>query len=182
MNVLLLCGYRERDPHEEALAAEAIDRRILELQHLGFTVICVLAGAQADQQLRVCRRIVHCELVFDTQNEPNLATNLRAGIFANDGSGCFVLPVEAPCPPPEVWHSLRETWRKNGFHTDTNVYQLIDQQGAPSHFGFPLLVTRSGNTAIRKMQGFRSLLDTRLKYLLLSPNRDATLASAAFPL
>lgn len=164
MTCLLLCGYRERSPEESALFIDILDRRIAELQRLGFNVICVLAGAHADEQLRLCAKISTCELVFDTQDQPNLATNLKAGLTATDGSGCFVLPVEIPCPPFTAWRVLREGWRKKGFLTPTHAYQAIDEQGAPSHFGFPLLITRSGNTAIRKMTGFRHLSDTRLRY------------------
>jgi len=182
MTVLLLCGYRNCDPHEPALGADVLDQRILELRRLGLSVICVLAGQHADEQLRLCRRIADTELVFDTHEEPNLATNLKAGLAATDGAGCFVLPLEVPCPPKAAWETLRESWRQNGFHTSTSIYQLADSQGAPSHLGFPLLVTRSGNKTIQEMQGFRSLVDTRLKYLHLSESMSSDLASLDFPL
>jgi hypothetical protein len=103
-------------------------------------------------------------LVFDTTDHPNLASNLKAGLAGTDGAGCFALPVEVPVPPREVFATLREGWRTRGFLTETNIYQLLTDEGAPSHYGFPLLVTRSGNSTIKHMDGFRSLLDTRLKY------------------
>jgi hypothetical protein len=164
MTILLLCGYRDRDETEKALFYHHIDSQIRQLRWLGLEVVCVLAGAHADDQLRYCRRIAESEMVFDTTETPNLASNLKAGLAGTDGSGCFVLPVEVPAPPPEVFAFLRESWRVRGFLTETNIYQMISEEGAPSHYGFPLLVTRSGNSTIKRMEGFRSLLDTRLKY------------------
>ncbi len=183
MTILLLCGYRERDEAEEkALFHTHLDDQIRNLRGLGFNVICVLAGAHADDQLRFCRRITETELVFDTSDNPNLASNLKAGLAGTDGAGCFALPVEVPCPSREAFTILREVWRTRGFHTETNIYQLVSDEGAPSHYGFPLLITRSGNTLIKEMPGFRSLLDTRLKYLQLGESEHAGLASLEFPL
>lgn len=159
MSVLLLCGYRKREEGEKALFHAVIDSRIRQLKWLGYNVICVLSGEYADDQLRYCPKIADCELVFDTQDEPNLATNLKAGLAGTDGAGCFMLPVEIPVPPREDWEAIREGWRTKGFLTETNIYK-----GVASHYGFPLLVTRKGNSAIREMKGFRSLTDERLKY------------------
>lgn len=164
MTVVLLCGYRDRELTEKALFYDHIDSQIRQLRWLGFNVVCVVAGAHADDQLRYCRRIADSELVFDTTDHPNLASNLKAGLAGTDGSGCFALPVEVPAPPREVFATLRDGWRTRGFLTETNIYQLLTDEGAPSHYGFPLLVTRSGNSTIKHLDGFRSLLDTRLKY------------------
>jgi|GEM_PF-1332386 len=183
MTILLLCGYRDREDGEKALFFSHIDNRIRELRHLGLDVICVLGGATADEQLRHCRRIADCDLVFDTNDQPNLASNLKAGLAGTDGSGCFALPVEVPCPPREAFEILREVWRTRGFLTETNIYQLVSREGAPLqetiplHYGFPLLITRSGNSSIKEMQGFHSLLDTRLKYAQLEESQHADLAS-----
>lgn len=159
MSVVLLCGYREREADEKALFYSVLDNRIRDLKRMGFDVVCVLSGAYADEQLRHCPRISECDLVFDTQEFPNLATNMKAGLAGTDGSGCFVLPVEIPVPKAEEWEALREGWRVRGFLTETSIYKA-----AASQFGFPLLVTRKGNTTIREMTGFRTLLDERLRY------------------
>jgi hypothetical protein len=159
MTVVLLCGYRNREDSEPALFYSCLDNRIAELKRMKFNVVCVLAGAHAEDQLRLCPRIADCELVFDTQDEPNLATNLKAGLAGTDGSGCFVLPVEIPCPSWAEFETVREGWRTRGFLTETSVYKA-----ASSDFGFPLLVTRKGNAAIREMANFRTLTDGRLKY------------------
>lgn len=174
MKVLLLCGYRTSENREDALglAREAngqrtIENRIQELSRLGFEVITVLAGAHADEQLRLCPRIANTELAFDTSDQVDLASNLKAGLAATDGEGCFVLPVEVPLPGPELWRFLNQEWGRQGFHTPTQVYQAIHPEGAPWHFGFPLLITRSGNGHIRQLTNFRSLLDPRLRYTQL---------------
>ena len=185
MTIVLLCAYREREESEKALFFDHIDTRIRELRRMGLNVICVLGGAQADDQLRYCRRIAECELVFDTNDQPNLATNLKAGLAGTDGSGCFAMPVEVPCPSREAFALLREEWRTRGFHTGTHVYRLVDEVGAPSQsapYGFPLLVTRSGNSSIKKMTGFRGLLDARLVYAEVSDSSHAGLASLELPL
>lgn len=169
---LLLCGYRTTDPGERALGIDLIDDRIKTLRWLGFKVICVLAGQQADEQLASCRMIADCELAFDTNDVPNLATNLKAGLAATDGEGCFVLPVEVPMAEKTHWQNLREEWRRIGFHTENSALQLADAEGALCQYGFPLLITRKGNALIREIEGFTSLNDTRLKYLLVRPSMD----------
>jgi hypothetical protein len=177
MKTVLLSGYRaglclERNSRGELL----IDIRIHHLQRLGFEVICVLAGSEADDLLRASRALMTVELVFDTNDQPNLASNLKAGLFATSGEGCYTLPLEVVPPEMRTWNFLREEWRKSGFQTTTCAFQAVDAQGAPCHFGFPLLISRSGNSLIRSLKGFSSLVDTRLKYQHLVFSEDATLA------
>lgn len=179
MKTLLLCGYTADDHHSEVPGLKFIDTQITALTALGFEVVCVLSGAGADDLLRTSKRIAGCELAFDTSASPNLASNLKAGLAATDGEGCFVLPVEVPCPPSPVWEALREEWRTQGFHTGYSCLQAVQRQGAPCHFGFPLLVTRSGSAQISQMQAFRSLVDTRLKYLHVVHQLEPKLASTA---
>lgn len=179
MKTLLLCGYRSSDAIPLGLERDAsgktlIDRRIHELQALGFEVVCVLAGHSADVILRETNTLVEAELVFDTHSEDaNLATNLKAALAATEGEGCFVLPLEVPCPPRPVWDYMRNEWRRLGFQTGISTFQY---QGAPWHF--PLLVTRSGNKLIQGLTGFTSLSDTRLNYQFLLFSRLAPEAKA----
>ncbi len=187
MRVILLCGYRPGD-NEIALGLERnasgvtlIDRRIIELSSRGFEVVCVLAGNRADEILRESRQLPEVEIVYDTNADAaNLATNLKAGLAATEGEGCFAIPVEIPCPPSEIWEFIRQAWRRQGFHTDTSVFQIA--QGAPRHYGFPLLISRKGNGLIRKLSAFTYLLDARLKYQHLAYSEEATLAPTAKPL
>lgn len=165
MRTLVLAGYRaglglERDERGELL----IDVKIRELKRLSYEVVCVLAGNDADDVLRSSRYLMNVELVFDANDaEATLSTNLKAGLAATEGEGCFVLPLEVPTPEASMWHFLREEWRREGFQTSTSVFQLWDQ-GAPWQFGFPLLISRNGNKLIRSLESFKSLVDTRLKY------------------
>lgn len=183
MKTVLLSGYRsglclERNSRGELL----IDIRIHHLQRLGFEVVCVLAGAEADDVLRASRALMNVELVFDTSDHPTLASNLKAGLFATEGEGCYTLPLEVAPPELNSWNFLREQWRKAGFQTSTSAFQVVDAQGAPCHFGFPILLSRSGNSLIRGLTGFTSLVDTRLKYQHLVFSEDATLAPSENPL
>ncbi len=182
MTVLLLCGYRKSEPSEITLGVDLIDKRILQLRGLGLNVICVLAGQSADDQLRYCKRIADCELAFDTNDVPTLATNVKAGLAATGGEGCFILPVEVPCPASCHWNDLREDWRRIGFHTDNSVLQMVDAGGAPSHYGFPLIITRKGNALIKELPEFKSLTDMRLKYLQVRHTAKAGLAPDAISL
>lgn len=176
MKVILLCGYRTNDNSEEALGLDRdedgvtlIDRRIQQLCGLGLEVICVLSGHSAEKQLRHCTRIANVELAYDDESENCLASNIRAGLGAVEDDGCFVLPVEIPIPPAKVWQDLKEEWRKVRFDTDYAVLQPSEREGAPCQFGFPLLITRSGNQVLRDTPQIRSLVDARLKYLRLAP-------------
>ncbi len=171
MKVLLLAGYRTSDNSEEPLGIERdtggqrlLDARIHQLSQLGLEVITVLSGQHADDQLRLCPRIANTELVFDTSDHVCLASNVKQGLAAVGPEGCYVLPVEITPPPADVWRLLRQEWGRMGFHTESAVFQAIDAQGAPWHFGFPLLVTTAGNNLISKISDFRSLTDPRVPY------------------
>ena len=179
MKAILLCGYRNEN---DGLGKTLLDRRIQQLRTLGFEVICVLSGPGADAQLRHCPTLSSAELVFDCADQPSLASNLKAGLAATDGEGCFTIPLEVPLPPEEAWEFLRETWRNEGFHTQTNVFQAVNTEGAPWQFGFPLLITRSGNALIQELEGFHDLVDTRLKYSHLTVRDHADLASVRIAL
>lgn len=176
MKVILLCGYRTEDSSEEALGLERdedgvtlIDRRIQQLGALGLEIICVLSGNSADRQLRHCTRIANVELAYDDDAETCLASNLRAGLAAVEDDGCFVLPIEIPCPPSETWENLKELWRKVRFENEYAALQLAESEGALCQYGFPLLITQQGNQVLRDTPQIRSLVDARLKYLRLAP-------------
>lgn len=183
MKSILLSGYRPGLCLERSASGELlIDIRIHELQRLGFEAICVLAGNEADDVLRESRALMDVELVFDTHETPTLASNLKAGLHATEGEGCYTLPLEVAPPQLKIWNFLREQWRISGFQTSTTAFQTVDAQGAPCHFGFPLLISRSGNGLVRGLTGFTSLVDTRLKYQHLVYSEEATLAPSENPL
>jgi hypothetical protein len=176
MKAILLSGYRSSEFNDPALGTDLLptgerrlDNQIQQLQALGFEVICVVSGPDAEEQLRHCARIADTELVFDTNDNVSLASNLKAGLAATNGEGCFVIPVEIAAPPADVWRFLNQEWRRIGFTVDAPVIQATDAQGAPWHSGFPLIITRRGNELIRKMTSFHSLTDPRLSYLHLAP-------------
>jgi hypothetical protein len=190
MKTLLLCGYRSSDLHDEDPIGlqrapdglTLIDRRVHQLTELGLDVLCVLAGRTADHQLRECPSIAATELVFDTnESDVSLTTNLKAGLTAAVGEPCFALPVEVPCPPKPVWDFLVNGWGRDGMQGGISLVQAMTPQGAPWHYGLPVLITRFGNKELRTLPGLNSLLDTRLKYLHLVYPEEANLASAPKP-
>jgi hypothetical protein len=180
MRTLLLCGYRKLDEAETALglARGVSGKTILEEQiegllALGMEVTCVLAGTAADEQLRQCRRLADVDMVFDdSPNGTSLVSNAREGALSVPHEACFVLPVEVPVPPREVWDFLRGEYAKVGFGTEDSVLQAVipvPAQGAPWQFGFPLLFTRQGAEQLQKTPDLKGLVDARLKYLHLAP-------------
>lgn len=179
MKALLLCGYRSSENVEESLGlvrdedgVTLIDRRIQQLTHLGLEVVCVVSGATADAQLRQCTRIANVELVYDDEPEAFLVSNIRAGLAAVENDGCFILPVEVPCPPTEFWSFLKEEWRKIRFDSPYSVLQARTAEGAPCHFGFPLVITRLGHQILSQSPEIRTLVNTRLEYLHLAPEEN----------
>jgi len=173
MKTILLAGYRHSENHDEApgLQVDAngsmrLDRRIEQLMTLGHEIVCVLAGASAELQMRRSKRLEDVELVFDNHDvEANLVTNVRAGLAAAGHDPCFCLPVEIPWPSTASWTELtRVSW------TDTagaSVAQIIEA-GTAREFGFPLLITRRGTHEIPRLDHLRSLADPRLEYLYLN--------------
>ncbi len=183
MKVILLSGYRFKEGSEEALGLDRnaegsrlLDVQIRELTQLGLEVVCVVSGQDADRQLSLCPRIANTELVYDSGSQVSLASNLKAGLTACEDLGCFALPVEIPAPPPELWRFLNHEWRRLGNAFDASVLQAVNSQGAPWHFGFPLVITRKGNEAISKLTDFHSLTDVRLNYHHVLYPTDSALA------
>ena len=181
MKTIVLCSYRSSDHNEDALGLERdangvslLDRRIFQLRALGLSPVCVLAGNRADDQLRGARLLASADLVFDTNDPCSLISNTRAGAFTCDGEAAFVLPLEVPPPPLEIWNFLRNEYGKVGFATPYAFLQAVSQ-GAPCHFGFPLLLTRQGGRALRETSDLKSLLDSRLLTLQLEYQPEAAL-------
>ena len=181
MRVLLLCSYRALDDGEVALGLERdengktlIDAQIEKLLAMDMQVTCVLAGVSADEQLRQCPRLAETDMVFDTANPLNLLSNAREGAASAPHEACFVLPVEVPAPAKEVWDFLRTAYSQVGYQTETSVLQaVVPSQGAPWHFGFPLLFTFQGTRNLQDNDDLCGLVDARLKYLQLAPDRNA---------
>lgn len=172
MRVLLLCAYRALDDGEIALGLKRagdgktiLDRQIEALLALGMEVTCVLAGAGADEQLRQCHRLHEVDMVFDTATPLSLLSNLREGALNAPHEACFVLPVEIPAPPKEVWDFLRNEYARAGFNAEKSVIQA---EGAPCQYGFPLLFTRQGCLQLQEYKDLQGLVDTRLSYLHLA--------------
>lgn len=189
MKVLLLSGYRPHSESGHALGTEMnaqgvtlLDRRIEQLRELGLNIVVIVSGSSADKQLRLCRRISEVELVFDANDAlSTLATNFKAGLKAAPGEAFFTLPVDIPAPPVEVWSLLRDAWRALPGESDVSMLQVITAQGAPWHFGFPLLCTRSGNELLTQIADFQSFLDVRLKYQHVVLHCESDLAPTQKP-
>lgn len=167
MKALLLCGYRTLDPSENALGLERdaegrtlIDRRIQQLQSYGLTVVTVLAGDSADEQLRHSRMIAQTEMAF--ANGRNILANVKEGLALLKEEACFALPVEVEPPPQEVWKFLLNEYGKLGFATEQCCLQT-------SMCHFPLLLTHSGCQTLQNTEDLSSLVDARLKYVHLAP-------------
>jgi molybdopterin-guanine dinucleotide biosynthesis protein A len=173
MKILLLCGYRSTDASEVPLGLQRdekrvtlLDRQISILMLFGYEVITVLSGAAADEQLRQSRRLPQTEMVFDQSVRPSLLSNAREGALSARHEACFVLPVEIPVPPAEIWNSLRNEYARIGFQTEKSVIQV---GGAAHHYGFPLLFTRQGAECLQITEDLNGLSDARLSYLHLAP-------------
>lgn len=171
MDVLLLAGYRSAEPlglEPHASGRLMLDVRIEQLRHLGLSPIVVLSGNHADEQLRQVRSLEKCELVFDTNgDEATLFTNLRSGLNVAE-QACFVFPVEIPVPPEFVWKQLKTELLREGFLTDKHVFQLADE-GAPWHYGFPILLSEVGRKVILNLKNPTGLTDPRIRYYFSSP-------------
>ncbi len=158
MKTLLLCGYR--NPNNEpplGLTPEVkwkdqnlttLERQIQSLKKISQDVVCVLSGTQAEVQIRQTRALDSCEIVYDTNEHASLMTNVQAGLALTQ-EAVFVLPVEVPAPSPEVWNELMVRYAQLGWCTPRLGLQLeLDDLRAP--YGFPLLVTRTGNQTLKK--------------------------------
>ncbi len=175
MKVAVLCGYRDFT-HDLKATADALDAHIENIQNLGHIPICVLANQNADELLRLSRRLAAAELVLDTNEPANLWTNTKGGLATLEDEGCAVVPVEFAPPTSEVLGLLMHAWQTEGFATPYEILQLTDRLGAPFRGGFPLIITRRGIRTIRSIKDSQGLTDSRLKYLQVPCTLDSTLA------
>lgn len=172
MEALLLAGYRPK----EALGLETdevgkllLDHHIDQLKSLGLDPVVVLAGDPADEVLRKSSSLQGCELVFDANyHEANLFTNLRSGLKVTE-KACFVLPVEIPVAPENVWRQLKAELLTQGLLTSYHAFQLTTEEGAPWHYGFPLLISTIGNKIIQNLKQPTGLTDARIRYHFSRP-------------
>lgn len=189
MRTLLLCGYRsplglDRCPQGRTL----IERRLAALHEYGSPVVAVLSGAFADEQLRQCPRLADVELAYDNSGDnsgdnygvrTSLTTNVVVGLEDRDREPFFVLPVEIPLPDRDTWNGLLEAAESEHLPEKASLIQAVTPQGAPWHYGFPLVVSRFGNRELRRLKELNSLLDPRLNYLhLVLPNEVASVPKA----
>jgi hypothetical protein len=191
MKTILLAGYRPTRHENQPLGLQLFgEQRTLLQSRLDFLktfmpeIVCVVAGACADEQLRRCPAISSVELAFDDTPEEDLCltSNLKAGLdLTKPGEPCFVLPVEISPPSAQVWSYLKEGWRQHGIHSDISLVQAQTPEGAPWHYGFPLLLTAHGNRQLRDVIP-RRLTDASVKYLQLVYHREANLAPEPNPL
>lgn len=171
MRLLLLAGYRAPadDGTPLGLKRTASGKSLLEeqikyYQAAGYELSVVLAGAQADEQLRACRALTGCELAFDTTAQPDLFSNLRAGLATAQGAA-FAVPVEFTRRTKAVCQFLQNELAKEGFATPHTFLQATSETRAPWQMAFPLLVTMNGHKFIRETADLRGFIDPRLSYL-----------------
>lgn len=191
MTTLLLCGYRfyaDSDSDSDSLGQPIlglsqnaqgktqIERRIAELRSFGSPVICVLAGASADEQLRMCPRLADVELAYDNHGKNvTLMTNLLTGIEQTRQDSYMILPVEVPCPDRQTWNWLVTMSESTAIPEKSCLIQAVTAQGAPWHFGFPLILTRSGQRRLRRFEELTSLADPRLNtWQVVRPNLEVS--------
>lgn len=169
MNVLILAGYKPNS-HLRNLSQQTpdspifLDQQIKAALELQLSPIVVLSGSEADQVIRKSQNLEHCELIFDTHDETevSLMTNLKAGVLGISETA-FVLPVDIPCPHKALWVALKRVFQETGFSTKYAAIQLVDNQGAPWHWGFPLYLTRLGKHLLLN-EPLSSLLDSQFTY------------------
>jgi hypothetical protein len=168
MKAVLLAGYRQGSEvlgmSRDDAGTTLMDRRILQLKAMGLEVITVVAGLNADLQLRLSTQLAGTELVFDDHKEPSMVTNLNASLGAIDGAGAYILPVEVPPVAPSLWKSLKEEWRRVGLNSSIHVLQLVDAHGQFIAQGFPLLLTRKGVEEMKHLEDISTLKDPRLHW------------------
>lgn len=175
MKALLLNGYRTQEPLG---AGTLLDQQILNLLQLKLDPIVVIAGPFADEIILQSQWLERCELVYDGTEKANVFSNVRAGLKATD-EACFVLPVEIPAPPEHVWKALKLELVKAGLKTKEHVFQFT-HMGAPWHYGFPLLISASGNRFVCDLeQDGNGLCDQRLRFQYSTPPLESSFSTAS---
>jgi hypothetical protein len=158
LKVLLLCGYRNTP-----FRSDRLDDRISELKAFGLEPVVVISGARSDELLRSSRFLPDCELVYDTNENVSIFTNVKAGLQAVD-QACFVHPVDMVAPPRSLWIGLKRAWQKQGHMGPFHLFQSVDKLGTLCHSGFPLLISGSGRNLLLRTEDITGLTDPRLKF------------------
>lgn len=166
MKALLLSGYRRDLSGAYALknhfGNHMIDYQIERLRACCNEIVVVLAGTESEEILRHSRLLQNCEMIFDSHNgESSLLSNLRAGL-EHSPEWVVALPVELPCPEPEVFLKLQTAYIQAGLTCDWDMLTNAHPGRMDLRF-FPLLITRSGNHVFRKTPDLADLEDPRLR-------------------
>lgn len=168
MRVLLLAGYKSTTVENcPWLQFEGelpqLENRLRQIRQITSDCVVVMAGESAEYALRVCPTLQHCELVFDTNANLSLMTNLKAALKL----GCnpaLVLPVEAPLSGTTEVKKLVSSAVQQGLQCPAHLLQGVNSNGNLWNGGFPLVLTSQGAQTIAKNRDLGSLLDPGLIY------------------
>lgn len=166
MRVILLAGYRQTDVENcPWLAREngvpVLEQRIRDAFRFGQECVVILGGECADEALRVCPSLEQCELVFDTNENLNLLSNLRAAVKAGLDPA-LVLPAELRFGDVSTVRKLIGWAAQQGVRSPAHLIQVTDPSGRLVNHGFPLVLTLRGAQEILRNTTIGSLADTQL--------------------
>lgn len=160
MRIILLAGYRPTTADNCPWLAKidgvpVLEKRLREARELSPNCIVVLAGESADEALRVCPTLEHCELVFDTEpGRQTLLSNLRVALEQFD-LPALVLPAELEFGDVETVKKLTSAAVQHGLSSPIHVLQTPTQS-------FPLVLTAQGCKTVKFNMTIEGLADPQL--------------------
>lgn len=173
MRIILLAGYRKAATEDcPWLTKEAglavLERRIRESFRYGKECVVVLGGETADDALRLCPSLEKCELVFDTSENLNLLSNLKAALKTG-ADPALVLPAELSFGDPAAVQRLIGWAAQQGVRAPAHFFQIAETSGYLVNQGFPLILTLRGAQEILRNTTITGLADLQLSREPVSP-------------
>lgn len=107
----------------------------------------VVLGPDADELLRNCNEIENCEIVFDPNFEGGFFSGLKAGLFALNQGGAFVVSLGAPHLNAKDWSKLESAL----LNSEQEHVIRAATRNKTAEVNFPLLVTARGISHLKNL-------------------------------
>ena len=165
MQTILLCGKHGKTENISlkkcAKDHYLIDIQISALKKMGFDITVVLDKEHGDEILSKSKFIKDCDLVYDTNNDASLYSNLKSALYSVE-TLAFVVPVYAPLPIATHWNTLLNNNFKNDYKDLHFVQTVFKSASSGKRPGYPLFITKSGYNFIKESKGIKTFQDQKL--------------------
>lgn len=142
-----------------------IDWQLDRFESWGYEPIVVIDKKLSELLLRGSQRIEDFEIVYDTNENPSLNSQLLAGLYLVN-TYCVALPVQVLAEDQKIFHHIQRHYWNLGPLSQVDWVQIFTPVNGHMLPGYPVLITPSGKRHIKSLDDFNGLQDPRI---IMSP-------------